>query len=395
MEISASSKTVPFYAVIAAAGSGERLGGSVPKQYQKINGKAILRHTLEVFLSCPELAGICVVINPDHRPLYDEATEGLALPDPAQGGIKRKDSIYNGIKYFSKAKNDDVILLHDAARPLITPGEIRAVAAAARDDGAATLAAAVTDTQKYASGAYVERKDLWSIQTPQGFRYGLIREAHEKAPAAIEYTDDTSLVSAMGRQAVLVQGGRANIKITTADDMEFAQKLMAVRPYETRTGFGYDVHAFTEGDKVRLCGVDIPHDKSLAGHSDADAGLHALTDALLGTIGAGDIGHFFPPSDPQWKGKDSAIFLQKAVELVQARGGRIVNLDVTLLCEAPKIGPRREQMQRRVAEICGITPDRVGIKATTMEKLGFIGRGEGIAAQAVATVQLPAGDRDA
>lgn len=391
MEISASSKGItPFYAVIAAAGSGERAGGEVPKQYQKLQGKAILRHTLDAFLACSELQGLCVVINPGHRALYDQAIEGLDLPEPVAGGKQRKQSIINGLKNISKAKKEDIVLLHDAARPLISAHEIRAVATSAREKGAATLAVPVTDTQKHGSGAYVDRTDLWAIQTPQGFRYDLILRAHEAARPGVEYTDDTSLLPAIGHEAVLVRGSRANIKITTPDDMALASRLMAARPYETRTGFGYDVHAFTDGGKVRLCGIDIPHDKSLAGHSDADVGLHALTDALLGAIGEGDIGQHFPPSDPQWKGQDSAVFLQKAVALVEERQGKIVNLDVTLICEAPKVGPHRAQMKRRIGEICGISPDRVGVKATTTERLGFTGRGEGIAAQAVATIRLPA-----
>jgi len=390
MEISASPKdNISFYAVIAAAGSGERLGGSVPKQYQRISGKAILRHTLEVFLSCPGLRELCVVIDPKHRALYDEAVSGLSLPEPVAGGKQRKDSVYNGLNYFSHVNKEEIILFHDAARPLVAAREIEAVATAAHEKGAATLAAPVTDTQKYASGAYVERKDLWAIQTPQGFRHSLIRQAHEAANDGTEYTDDTALLASLGHRAELVAGSRANIKITTQDDMDFARRLMEAGAFETRTGFGYDVHAFTEGGKVRLCGVDIPHTKSLAGHSDADVGLHAITDALLGAIGEADIGQHFPPSDPQWKDKDSAIFLQRAVELVGKKQGRIVNLDLTLICEEPKIGPHREKMQRRVAQICGIAPGRVGIKATTTEKLGFTGRGEGIAAQAVATVRLP------
>jgi len=198
-------------------------------------------------------------------------------------------------------------------------------------------------------------------------------------------TDDTMLVAALGHEIKLVPGSRGNFKITTMDDLKMAEKLM---PRIARTGFGYDVHAFTDGDKVRLCGVDIPHNKALAGHSDADAGLHAITDALLGAIAAGDIGQHFPPSDPQWKGADSAVFLKKAVEMVRARGGEIVNIDLTIICEAPKIGPHREKMQARVAEICDIKPDRVGIKATTTEGLGFTGRGEGIAAQAVAAIMV-------
>ncbi len=390
MEISASSKSpAPFYALIAAAGSGLRLGGEVPKQYQKINGKAILRHTLDAFLSCPELQELCVVIDSAHKSLYEDAIKGLDLPAPIEGGAERKDSIINGLGYFSNLKNEDTILIHDAARPFITPDHIQAVAVSAKNTGATTLAVPVTDTQKYSRGDYIDRKDLWTIQTPQGFHYGIIMQAHKQANDDINYTDDSSLVASIGREIDLVPGLRSNIKITTQDDMILAEKLLLAPPYEARTGFGYDVHAFEEGDHVRLCGVDIPHNKSLKGHSDADVGLHALTDALLGTIGGGDIGHHFPPSEPQWKNVDSALFLRKSVDMLVEKGGIINNLDLTLICEEPKIGPHREAMQKHIADICGIDMSRINIKATTTEKLGFTGRGEGIAAQAVATVKVP------
>lgn len=389
METSASSKNpVPFHALIAAAGSGVRLGSDVPKQYLKINGKAILRHTLERFLACPGLQSLRVIIDPVHKRLYDDTVQGLNLPGPVNGGKERKDSVLNGLRSFHDIKKEEIILIHDAARPLLSPDHIQAAAAAATVQKAATLATPVTDTQKYAAGAYIDRNGLWAVQTPQAFEYGLLMEAHNKAGDAA-YTDDTALVAALGHEIALVPGPRANIKITTAEDLLIAQKLLAPA-YETRTGFGYDVHAFEEGHTVRLCGVDIPYTKKLKGHSDADAGLHALTDALLGTIGAGDIGTHFPPSDPQWKNKDSAVFLQKAIELVTQRGGRLINLDLTLICEEPKIGPHRPAMQSRLAALTGLTEDRIGLKATTSEKLGFLGRGEGVAAQAVASVKFPA-----
>ncbi|MBI4031588.1 MAG: 2-C-methyl-D-erythritol 2,4-cyclodiphosphate synthase, partial [Proteobacteria bacterium] len=246
---------------------------------------------------------------------------------------------------------------------------------------AATLALPISDTLKRGLGEYVSRDGLHALQTPQGFHYGLIKRAHEESKN--DCADDTGLVAALGHEITLVPGSRENFKITTMDDLKMAEKLL---PRTTRTGLGFDVHAFIDGNKVRLCGVDIPHNKSLAGHSDADAALHAITDALLGAIAAGDIGQHFPPSNPQWKRADSSLFLKKAVEMVRARGGEIVNIDVTIICEAPKIGPYRAEMQTRVAEICGIFPDRIGIKATTTEGLGFTGRGEGIAAQAVVNV---------
>ena len=385
MEISASDKfATPFYALIAAAGCGARLGGETPKQYLKIGGKAVLRHTIEVFLTCPGLRGLKVIISPAHEPLYREAVDGLSLPEFVTGGDNRKESVFNGLNGFSRLKSNDVILIHDAARPFIRKEQIESVVQAAHSGGAATLALPVADTLKREAGEYLDRDGLYALQTPQGFHYGVIKKAHERSG---HYTDDTGLVAALGHKIKLVPGSRENFKITTMDDLMMAKKFL---PRTTRTGTGFDVHAFTTGNKVRLCGVDIPHNKSLAGHSDADAGLHALTDALLGAIAAGDIGQHFPPSDPQWKGADSAVFLKKAVEMVHARGGEIVNLDVTLICEAPKVGPHREKMQARVAEICGIKPDQVGIKATTTEGLGFTGRGEGIAVQATAAIVMAA-----
>lgn len=383
MEISASDiPAIPFYAVIAAGGSGSRLGGDVPKQYLKIGGKAVLRRTIEAFLVCPGLKGLTVVIDPVHESLYKEAVAGLAQPPFVAGGHDRKSSVYNGLKALSAA-DEAVVLIHDAARPFIDPAQISAVAGAAYDHRAATLAIPVSDTLYCSNNNnYVNRNGLWTVQTPQAFHYGLIMKAHAQAG---EYTDDTSLVAALGHEIKLVPGSRENFKITTMDDLQMAQKLL---PRSTRTGMGFDVHAFTAGNKVRLCGVDIPHTHALAGHSDADAALHAITDALLGAIAAGDIGQHFPPSDLKWKGADSAVFLRHAVDMVRARSGEIVNLDVTIICEAPKIGPHREKMQARVAKICGIRPDQVGVKATTTEGLGFTGRGEGIAAQAVATILI-------
>lgn len=378
MESSASN--IGFYALIAAAGGGSRLGGDTPKQYLKIGRKTILNHAVDAFMSCPGLKGLKVIIDPAHEPLFLRAFGADPLPAFVFGSDTRKSSINNGLYEFCNLKNEDIVLIHDAARPFVTREQIEAVAAAAHQSGAATLAAPVSDTLKKETGGYVDRDGLHGIQTPQGFHYGLITKAHESED---ECTDDTGLVAALGHEVKLVPGSRENFKITTMDDLKMAKKLI---PRVARTGFGYDVHAFTDGGKVRLCGVDIPHNKSLAGHSDADVGLHAITDALLGAIAAGDIGQHFPPSDPQWKGADSSVFLKRAVEMIRARGGEIVNIDLTVVCEAPKIGPHREKMQARVAQICGIAPDQVGIKATTTEGLGFTGRSEGIAAQAVTNI---------
>ncbi len=384
--------STPFYLLIAAAGSGTRLGGDIPKQYQKIAGKSILRHTIEKFLACPGLQEIRVIIDLAHEILYQESIEGLELPPPIVGGKERNQSIYNGLKGYSHLKNEDVILIHDAARPFIRTQEIEAIASEVAAHGAATLACPVSDTMKRGNGDYVDRNDLWAIQTPQAFPYGLIREAHEKADPAAQYTDDTALVVARGHKVKLIPGPRDNFKITTGDDMKLARTLMEEsRMHETRTGTGFDVHKFENragNAHVHLCGIEIPHSCTLEGHSDADVGLHALTDAILGAIGAGDIGQHFPPSDPQWKGVDSAIFVEKALQLIRQRNATINNIDITLICEAPKVGPHRDDMRTRVAEICGLDETRVNIKATTTEGLGFTGRQEGIAAQATATISL-------
>jgi len=393
MEISARNKGLtPFYALIVAGGSGTRLGGALPKQYQKIGGKAVLRHTVETFLACPGLKELRVVIHPSHKDLYDDTVSGLNLLPPSHSGEDRKYSVINGLNDFFYLRNEDIILVHDAARPFITVSQIESVAQAALDKKVATLAIPMADTLRHDQGNYVNRKGLWSIQTPQGFHYGLLRNAHGTIQG--DYTDDTSLVAALGHDIEMVEGSRAAFKITTQADMDMAQKLVENKAMRIRTGSGFDVHAFGEpraNGCVRICGIDIPHDRGLTGHSDADVGLHALTDALLGAIAAGDIGQHFPPSDPQWKGADSALFLKHAVDMVRARGADISNMDITLICEAPKMGPYRAAMQKRVAEICGVNPDQVGIKATTTEQLGFTGRREGIAAQAIVTIEVPRG----
>lgn len=392
MEIFASSSPPappqPFHALIVAGGHGARVGGAVPKQYQKLCGKPVLRYTIEAFLATPGLQSIKVVIHPDHIDLYNACIDGLDLPPPVYGREERYLSVYNGLLSLSHLRDDEAILIHDAARPFVQPESIQELARSVSACGAATLALPVSDTLRHTNGQYVDRDKLWALQTPQGFHYGLIRKAHK---SGTHHTDDTSMVAAIGHDVMLVEGSRLNFKITTADDMINARLIArSMQSTETRTGNGFDVHAFDphSSGPIRLCGVDIPHDCRLAGHSDADVGLHALTDALLGAIACGDIGQHFPPSDPQWKGKDSAFFLRHAVDLLSKHTGRILNLDLTLICEAPKISPHKDQMQASIAAICGIEPHRVSIKATTSEKLGFTGRREGIAAQATAHVEI-------
>ncbi|MBC7135719.1 MAG: bifunctional 2-C-methyl-D-erythritol 4-phosphate cytidylyltransferase/2-C-methyl-D-erythritol 2,4-cyclodiphosphate synthase [Oceanibaculum nanhaiense] len=382
------SKTI---ALIVAAGRGHRLGGSLPKQYLPLAGQPVLRHTVARFLAHPGIDAVRVVIHPDDRNLYDQALGDLGLGAPIAGGATRQDSVRQGLEALV-ADTPDLVLIQDAARPFTAPATIDAVLAALKEHPGAIPALAVADTLKRAEGARiaatVPRGGLYRAQTPQGFRFADILAAH-RALAGQELTDDASLLEASGQEVALVPGTEENFKITTAEDMMRAETLLGAA-FETRSAGGFDVHRFANaGDHVMLCGVAVPHDRGLEGHSDADVGLHALTDALLGCIAAGDIGQHFPPSDPQWKGASSDRFLAHAAELVAAKSGRIVHVDVTLICERPKVGPYREAMTARIAEILGLAADRVSVKATTTEQLGFTGRREGIAAQAMATVELP------
>jgi 2-C-methyl-D-erythritol 4-phosphate cytidylyltransferase/2-C-methyl-D-erythritol 2,4-cyclodiphosphate synthase len=354
----------------------------------------VLRQTVEAFLGHPAIDDVMVVIQPAHRAMYEAAVAGLPLPAPVDGGASRQDSVRLGLEYLAaRTPPPAYVLIHDAARPLVDAATIAGVRAALDDGPAAIAAVAVTDTLKRGEGALVtatiDRAGLWRAQTPQGFRFADILTAHRDLAGA-GLTDDAAVAERAGLAVTLVPGNPDNLKVTTQDDLARAALLLNAALPDVRTGQGFDVHRFAPGDHVTLCGVRMPHDQSLEGHSDADVGLHALTDAVLGAIGSGDIGSHFPPSDPQWHGADSALFLHHAVDLVRQRGGRIAHADLTLICERPKIGPHRAAMVARVAELLGIAEDRVSVKATTTEKLGFTGRGEGIAAQAIVTVRLPA-----
>ncbi|HYH39540.1 MAG TPA: bifunctional 2-C-methyl-D-erythritol 4-phosphate cytidylyltransferase/2-C-methyl-D-erythritol 2,4-cyclodiphosphate synthase [Azospirillum sp.] len=376
-------------ALIVAGGSGQRFGAERPKQYHDLAGRPVLRRTVEAFLRHPAVSGVQVVIQPAHRDLYDAAVAGLDLPEPVAGGATRQDSVRNGLEALP---SPDLVLIHDAARPLIDADSIQAVVDALAEAPGALAAVPVADTLKRGDGGNVagtvDRTALWRAQTPQGFRYPEILAAHRDA-AGLDLTDDAAVAERAGLAVRLVPGKEENFKVTTQDDLIRAERLLMQALWDVRTGTGFDVHRFTEGDAVVLCGVRVPHTQKLEGHSDADVGLHALTDAILGAIGDGDIGSHFPPTDPRWRGADSGRFLQHAAELVRARGGVIAHADVTLICERPKVGPHRAAMVARVAELLGIAAARVSVKATTTERLGFTGRGEGIAAQAVATVRLP------
>lgn len=378
-------------ALIVAAGSGQRFGAERPKQYLDLSGKPVLRRTVDAFLRHPQVSGVRVVINPAFRDLYDMAVDGLGLPEPVAGGATRQESVRNGLESLAESP-PDLVLIHDAARPLVDGATIGAVIAALGGQPAAIAAVPVADTLKRGRDGLVadtvDRDGLWRAQTPQGFRFPDILAAH-RAAAGLELTDDAAVAERAGLPVALVPAKEENFKVTTPEDLIRAARALDAGLSDIRTGTGFDVHRFTDGDHVTLCGVRVPHTHKLEGHSDADVGLHALTDAILGALCAGDIGSHFPPSEPQWRGADSARFLKHAADLVADRGGMIAHVDVTVICERPKVGPHREAMVARIAEILDMEPGRVSVKATTTERLGFTGRGEGIAAQAVATVRLP------
>ncbi len=389
--MSPSHSSRPCHAVIVAAGRGSRFGGPLPKQYCRLGGVSVLRRTVTAFLDHPGIASVRVAINPDDRALYDQAIDGLDLPPPVAGGTTRQDSVRNLLEALDAAA-DDLVLIHDGARPLVSPAVIDRTIAALSHASGVIVALPVSDTLKRADGKLVldtvDRTALWRAQTPQGFRFEMIKSAH-RAATGLDLTDDAAVAERAGCIVELVMGEHDNFKITTSDDLTRAERAVQASLGDIRTASGFDVHRLVDGDGCWINGIKIPHDKALLGHSDADVGLHALTDAILGAIGAGDIGQHFPPSDPRWRGAASDRFLRHAADMVIARGGMIAHCDVTILCERPKIGPHRAAMVKRIAEILDIAEDRVSVKATTTEELGFTGRGEGIAAQAVATVRLP------
>ncbi|MFO1089963.1 MAG: bifunctional 2-C-methyl-D-erythritol 4-phosphate cytidylyltransferase/2-C-methyl-D-erythritol 2,4-cyclodiphosphate synthase [Hyphomicrobiales bacterium] len=383
--------------VIVAGGSGLRAGGERPKQYQEIAGRPVIRHTLDAFVCHPGIELVQVVIGEGHEDLYAAATEGLILPPPVYGGRTRQESVRNGLEALPASI--DKVLIHDAARPFVSNSLISHVIAYLDRHPAVIPGLPVVDTLKRAEANIIlgtaDRTGLWAAQTPQAFRFPLILQAHRHAASApdIEFTDDASIAEWAGIEVAIIPGSPDNRKITTADDLREADLKMLLaeelKLLDHRVGQGFDVHSFEPGKGVTLCGVFIPHTHKLSGHSDADAALHALTDAILGSIGEGDIGVHFPPSDPQWKGADSAIFLKHALALVKKRGGRIGNADITIVAEAPKVSPHVEKMRETLAALLEIYSDRVAIKATTSEKMGFTGRREGLCAFATCLVKLP------
>ncbi len=383
-------------AVVVAAGRGTRTGGATPKQYRGVRGVPVIRHALSVFIDHPEVSLVQPVIHRDDAAMFTEATAGLKACVAVVGGATRQISVRAGLEALEKER-PRIVLVHDAARPFTSPALIsRAIAAAA--GGAAVPGIGLTDTIKEvdAAGRVVGTRDrnrLRAVQTPQAFLYDGLLAAHRRACAAgrDDFTDDAALAEWAGIPVTVFEGEPGNIKLTTEEDFARIAAADWATLGDVRTATGYDVHSFVAGDHVWLGGVRIPHPQSLSGHSDADAALHALVDAILGTLADGDIGAHFPPTDPQWRGASSDKFLAFAVDRVRRRGGRIAHLDITIVCEAPRIGPHRDAMRARIAEIAGIDIGRVAVKATTNEKLGFIGRREGIAAMATATIRLPFG----
>ena len=367
------------------------MGGALPKQYLWLGERAVLRHSVETFASHAEIDLVRVVIRADDRPHYDRALDGLDILEPVVGGSSRQESARLGLESLARSAPKRV-LIHDAARPFVDSSLVSRVLAALDDHAGAVPAVPLSDTLKRSNGdrivtETINRTGLWRAQTPQAFRFPDIMHAHLEATGR-ELTDDAAVAERARLSVALVAGSEDNLKITTSEDLQRARRLIAGPPGETRVGTGFDVHRFTTGDHIMLCGIKVPCDMGLEGHSDADVGLHALTDAVLGAIADGDIGIHFSPSDPRWRDAPSDRFLQDAASRVAQRAGEVLHVDLTLICERPRIGPHREAMAERVADILGIARDRVSIKATTTDGLGFTGRGEGIAAQAAATVRL-------
>jgi 2-C-methyl-D-erythritol 4-phosphate cytidylyltransferase/2-C-methyl-D-erythritol 2,4-cyclodiphosphate synthase len=377
-------------AIIVAAGHGVRAGEGLPKQYRLVAGRPVLRQAIEVFLHHPRISEVQVVVGADHVDLYLACVDGLQLRPPVIGGATRQASVLNALRALA-SRQPEKVLIHDAARPFVTHEMISQVLDALEGHAAVVPVLPVADTLKQVGNGHVtktlSREGVVQAQTPQGFHYQAIRGAHEAAQDA-DHTDDASIAEAAGMSVATVQGARMNFKLTTAEDFAMAERI-ALPLFTARVGSGYDVHRFCAGDHVWLCGVRVPHDQGLEGHSDADVALHALTDAILGAAAQGDIGQHFPPSDARWKGAPSHLFLAHAADIVRKMGGQIGNVDVTIICERPKVSPHREAMQQRVCAILGLDQARVSVKATTTEGLGFTGRREGIAAQATATVFLP------
>ncbi len=387
-------------AIVVAAGRGLRAGPGGPKQYRMLAGEPVIARAMAPFCRHPAIGAVQPVRNPDDAEIFDQALQGLTYRPAVSGGATRQASVRAGLEALAAAgAPPDVVLIHDAARPFVSAAVIsRAIEAAGRT-GAALPVVPVTDTIKQVTpsgdvGATPDRATLRSAQTPQAFRFDLILEAHRRAAreGREDFTDDAALAEWAGLTVATFEGDVANMKLTTPEDFAREEARLGAALGDIRTGTGYDVHAFGDGDHLMLCGVRVPYHRGFLAHSDGDVGLHALVDAILGALADGDIGSHFPPSDPQWKGAASDRFVAYAMGKVAERGGRVAHLEVTMICEAPKIGPLREAMRERIAEITGLPVGRVAVKATTSERLGFTGRQEGIAATASATIRLPWSD---
>jgi 2-C-methyl-D-erythritol 4-phosphate cytidylyltransferase/2-C-methyl-D-erythritol 2,4-cyclodiphosphate synthase len=394
-------------AIIVAGGRGLRAGPGGPKQYRDIAGRTVIARALEPFATHSDISCVQPVCHADDGDAFAAAARGITHLSPVQGGASRQASVRAGLEALGQYA-PDIVMIHDAARPFVSQALISRAIVAVKETGAAIPAIAVADTIKQVdgSGKIVStpvRADLRIAQTPQVFSFDKILDAHRRAAheGLSEFTDDAALAEWAGMTVATFEGDALNIKLTTPED--FAREEARLSPSlgntrlgdtslgDIRTGTGYDVHALGDGDHVMICGVRVPFHRGFIAHSDGDVGLHALVDALLGALADGDIGSHFPPSDPKWKGASSDRFLDDAARRVRERGGRIANLEVTLICERPKIGPHRDAMRAKIAEIAGISISRVAVKATTSERLGFTGREEGIAATASATIRLPLG----
>lgn len=373
-------------ALVVAAGRGARSGLSGPKQYHPIAGKAVLTHAVDALAGSGRVGRIVPVIHAEDRALYDAALDGWRIEPPVIGGETRRASVRAGLEAIAGAGGAGIVLIHDAARPFLPEGVLARLLNALRTSEGAVPVLPVVDTLSRA-GRTVDRAGLVRVQTPQAFRFNDILEAHRKWSGA-EPTDDAEVARAAGLGVAEVAGDDSLRKLTMPEDFDWAAQRLAAA-MTSRSGMGFDVHAFGPGDRLWLGGVEIAHDRGLVGHSDADVALHALVDALLGALGEGDIGAHFPPSDPQWRGAASRLFAEHARDLVARRGGVIDHVDITLICEEPKIGPHRPAMRAAIAGMLRLAESRISIKATTTEKLGFTGRREGIAAQAIATIRLP------
>ena len=382
-------------AVIVAAGRGLRAGGNLPKQYRELAGEPVIRSSLSLFAWHGQIGAVQAVIHPDDRGSYEAAAKGLRLLAPVSGGASRQASVRAGLEALA-ARAPDIVLIHDAARPFCSTELVSRAIVACGETGAAIPALEVTDTIKRVdAGGHVagtvDRAQLRAVQTPQAFKFAALLDAHQRAAkeGRDDFTDDAALAEWAGIKVATFPGESGNVKLTTDEDFAKAESRRIANLADLRLGNGFDVHAFGDGDHVWLGGVKIPHDRGLTGHSDADVALHALVDAILGAIADGDIGKHFSPNDPRWRGASSDQFLKFAVERVNKRGGKIAHLDLTIVCEEPRIGPHRDTIRKKIAEIAEMSIERVAVKATTSEQLGFTGRKEGIVAMATATVRLP------